>query len=130
MAGKMSTFTKKRIFADVRELKEDASSEYVAEPLEDNIFEWHFTIKGPKGTDFEGGIYHGRILLPTDYPFKPPNIVFLTVSFSRTSFFLLLIFFFQFYLLRAHFFLIGENAPLHPSLYFSHFLLSFFRYFL
>mmetsp|Transcript_7450 Transcript_7450/g.8852 ORF Transcript_7450/g.8852 Transcript_7450/m.8852 type:complete len:449 (+) Transcript_7450:94-1440(+) len=78
MAGKMSTFTKKRIFADVRELKEDASSEYVAEPLEDNIFEWHFTIKGPKGTDFEGGIYHGRILLPTDYPFKPPNIVFLT----------------------------------------------------
>jgi ubiquitin-conjugating enzyme E2 J1 len=30
------------------------------------------------GTDFEGGIYHGRILLPAEYPFKPPNIVFLT----------------------------------------------------
>lgn len=31
-----------------------------------------------QGTDFEGGFYHGRILLPIDYPFKPPNIVFLT----------------------------------------------------
>ena len=38
----------------------------------------HFTIRGAEGTDFEGGVYHGRILLPTDYPFKPPNIVFLT----------------------------------------------------
>jgi hypothetical protein len=23
----------------------------------------HFTIRGAKGTDFEGGIYHGRILV-------------------------------------------------------------------
>ena len=31
-----------------------------------------------KGTDFEGGVYHGRILLPSEYPMKPPNIIFLT----------------------------------------------------
>lgn len=43
------------------------------------MFEWHFTIRGPPDTPFEGGQYHGRILLPADYPFKPPNIVFLTV---------------------------------------------------
>ena len=30
------------------------------------------------GTAFEGGIYHGRILLPVDYPFKPPNFMLLT----------------------------------------------------
>ena len=41
----------------------------------------HFTIRGPKDTAFEGGVYHGRILLPSEYPFKPPNIVFLTVSY-------------------------------------------------
>ena len=40
----------------------------------------HFTIRGADGTDFEGGYYHGRILLPAEYPFKPPNIVFLTPS--------------------------------------------------
>jgi len=31
-----------------------------------------------KDSDFEGGIYHGRIILPSEYPFKPPNIAFLT----------------------------------------------------
>jgi ubiquitin-conjugating enzyme E2 J1 len=49
-----------------------------AEPLEDDIFEWHFAIYGAEGTAFEGGIYHGRILLPVDYPFKPPNFMLLT----------------------------------------------------
>ena len=40
----------------------------------------HFTIRGADDTDFAGGVYHGRILLPPEYPFKPPNIVFLTPS--------------------------------------------------
>lgn len=47
--------------------------------LQDNLFEWHFTIRGPKDTEFEGGVYHGRILFPSDYPYRPPDIVFLTV---------------------------------------------------
>ena len=40
---------------------------------------WHFTIRGPPDTDFEGGIYHGRISLPPEYPLKPPSIFLLTV---------------------------------------------------
>lgn len=68
----------KRIMADVRELEKHPSSRYWAEPLEENFFEWHFTIRGPTGSHFEGGMYHGRILLPAEYPFKPPNIVFMT----------------------------------------------------
>jgi len=70
----------RRIQADIRELSIDPSDQYAASPLEDDMFEWHFTIRGAPDTDFEGGIYHGRILLPKDYPFKPPNIVFLTPS--------------------------------------------------
>lgn len=42
------------------------------------MFVWHFTIRGAAQTDFEGGIYHGKILLPAEYPFKPPNIMFTT----------------------------------------------------
>ena len=78
----------KRILADVRELQTHPSSRYFAAPLEDNMFEWHFTIRGPADSAFADGVYHGRILLPTDYPFKPPNIVFLTVSvkFNLTNF--------------------------------------------
>ena len=70
----------RRIQADIRELSIDPSDQYHAAPLEHDMFEWHFTIRGASGTDFEGGVYHGRILLPPEYPFKPPNIVFLTPS--------------------------------------------------
>lgn len=68
----------KRIMADVKELHKHPSSRYYAAPLESDIFEWHFTIRGPEDTPFAGGIYHGRIILPAEYPFKPPNFVFLT----------------------------------------------------
>jgi len=70
----------RRIQADIRELSLDPSDRYHAAPLENDMFEWHFTIRGADGTDFEGGYYHGRIILPPEYPFKPPNIVFLTPS--------------------------------------------------
>jgi len=35
-------------------------------------------MRGPKNTEFEGGVYHGKIILPADYPLKPPDIIFLT----------------------------------------------------
>mmetsp|Transcript_0 Transcript_0/g.1 ORF Transcript_0/g.1 Transcript_0/m.1 type:complete len:390 (+) Transcript_0:35-1204(+) len=70
----------RRIKADIRELSIDPSDQYHAAPLEHDMFEWHFTIRGAPDTDFAGGVYHGRILLPPEYPFKPPNIVFLTPS--------------------------------------------------
>ena len=68
----------RRIQADVRELARAPSSQYFAVPNEENIFEWDFVVRGPPDSDFERGLYHGRILLPAEYPFKSPNIVFLT----------------------------------------------------
>ena len=68
----------KRLMREAQELKE-ATSDYFAQPLSDNLFEWHFTVRGPADTEFEGGIYHGRIILPTNYPMKPPHIIVLTV---------------------------------------------------
>lgn len=67
----------KRLMKEAQELSE-ATEQYYAQPLEDNLFEWHFTIRGPSDTDFGGGIYHGRIVLPPDYPMKPPSIILLT----------------------------------------------------
>jgi ubiquitin-conjugating enzyme E2 J1 len=67
----------RRIHADIKEMQKDPSDQYYAMPLDDNLFDWHFTLRGPEDTEFEGGVYHGRIILPAEYPFKPPNIVFL-----------------------------------------------------
>lgn len=67
----------KRLMREAVELAEP-TDEYSAYPLEDNLFEWHFTVRGPPNTEFEEGIYHGRIILPTQYPMKPPDIILLT----------------------------------------------------
>ena len=45
-----------------------------------NLFEWHFTLRGVKGSDYENGLYHGKIILPEEYPLKAPDLVFLTKS--------------------------------------------------
>ncbi|KAF9562170.1 UBC-like protein [Agrocybe pediades] len=68
----------KRIMQEARELANDPCTDYSAAPLEDDIFEWHCTLRGPAGTEFEGGLYHFRILLPAEYPFRPPSIMILT----------------------------------------------------
>jgi len=67
----------KRLMREAQELK-DATELFYAQPIEDNLFEWHFTIRGPSDSDFDGGVFHGRILLPPEYPMKPPSIMFLT----------------------------------------------------
>tara|TARA_B100000767_G_scaffold166730_1_gene156125 strand:+ start:783 stop:1886 length:1104 start_codon:yes stop_codon:yes gene_type:complete len=75
----------KRILREQREMlasDEDENESWCvhAEMCEDDIFEWHFAIMGAEGSEFEGGIYHGRILLPPEYPFKPPSFMLLTPS--------------------------------------------------
>ncbi|CAE6404246.1 unnamed protein product [Rhizoctonia solani] len=68
----------KRILQEAKELLNDPSHEYSAGPLENDIFEWHATLRGAPDTEFEGGLYHCRILLPAEYPFRPPSIMLLT----------------------------------------------------
>uniref|UniRef100_T1E491 Ubiquitin-conjugating enzyme E2 J1 n=1 Tax=Crotalus horridus TaxID=35024 RepID=T1E491_CROHD len=69
----------KRLMKEAAELKE-ATDHYHAQPLEDNLFEWHFTVRGPPDSEFDGGVYHGRIVLPPEYPMKPPSIILLTAN--------------------------------------------------
>lgn len=59
-------------------MQTNPSDHFMSLPLEENIFEWQFAIRGPRDSEFEGGIYHGRIQLPAEYPFKPPSFMLLT----------------------------------------------------
>ena len=43
-----------------------------------NILEWHFVIHGGENTLYQGGMYHGMLIFPPEYPFSPPMILFLT----------------------------------------------------
>lgn len=68
----------KRIQRELKEISESPSRHWTAGPAEDDMFEWHFAVRGPPGTDFEGGIYTGRFALPINYPMAPPSVTLLT----------------------------------------------------
>ncbi|KNC79709.1 hypothetical protein SARC_07903 [Sphaeroforma arctica JP610] len=40
----------------------------------------HYCIRGPEDSPYVGGYYHGKILFPKDYPYKPPGIMMVTPS--------------------------------------------------
>lgn len=66
---------------EASELATNPSTDYHATPLEDNLFEWHFTLRGPpEPSPYANGLYHGRIVLPSTYPLRPPSFRFLTPS--------------------------------------------------
>ncbi|CAJ0754920.1 5900_t:CDS:2, partial [Entrophospora sp. SA101] len=52
----------------------------IAKPLENNILEWHYVIRGPQDTPYHNGEYHGVLQFPVEYPFKPPSIRMTTPS--------------------------------------------------
>jgi len=51
-----------------------------ATPDENDILIWNFLIRGPPDSPYHGGEYHGVIMFPSEYPFKPPGIKMLTPS--------------------------------------------------
>jgi len=73
--------TIKRILREAQELSSSPSPDYHAAPASDSdLFDWHFTLRGPPSSAFAGGIYHGRIVLPPTYPLRPPMFRFLNPS--------------------------------------------------
>ena len=81
----MNNLNMQRIMKEKREIEANPPTQFTLYPLHDDLFEWHFTLTGPVDTDYEGGLYHGRIILPKNFPLSPPDIIFMTVVLQLLS---------------------------------------------
>lgn len=69
----------KRIAKELEECRQDTQSGVSLELNNENDLT-HLTgyFKGPPGTPYEGGLFQVDINIPNEYPFKPPQMKFLT----------------------------------------------------
>ena len=59
--------------------KENKDDCFIVSPIdESNIYTWSIKFKGPKDSPYERGIFHLKVDFPNDYPFKYPQIKFIT----------------------------------------------------
>ncbi|KZT70844.1 ubiquitin-conjugating enzyme E2 6 [Daedalea quercina L-15889] len=70
----------KRLTKEYMTMQRDPPPFVWAVPEEKNILTWNYLIRGPPDSPFAGGEYHGVLLFPSEYPFKPPGIKMLTPS--------------------------------------------------
>jgi ubiquitin-conjugating enzyme E2 D len=71
----------KRIARELRDIEQSGITNCFAGPETENIFRWTATIIGPDDCPYSGGIFRLEIQFPVDYPFKPPQIKFITRVF-------------------------------------------------
>ncbi|KIK55277.1 hypothetical protein GYMLUDRAFT_48000 [Collybiopsis luxurians FD-317 M1] len=75
-----SKAAQKRLNKEFVAMQRDPPPFIWAVPDEKNILTWNYIIRGPPDSPFAGGEYHGVLLFPSEYPFKPPGIKMLTPS--------------------------------------------------
>lgn len=68
----------KRLREELIKVKTAPPPGVIAEPDESNILKWFYVIRGPSETPFEGGVYIGKLIFPSEYPMKAPSIHMLT----------------------------------------------------
>uniref|UniRef100_A0A1I8H1R5 E2 ubiquitin-conjugating enzyme n=1 Tax=Macrostomum lignano TaxID=282301 RepID=A0A1I8H1R5_9PLAT len=67
-----------RIFRELRTMQSEPLPNVAAGPIDEDLLTWRGVIVGPAGTPYENGQFDLRIQFPSDYPFKPPKLQFLT----------------------------------------------------
>ncbi|GFN91760.1 ubiquitin-conjugating enzyme e2 j2 [Plakobranchus ocellatus] len=71
---KVNSTATARLKQDFMRIMKDPVPYIQAAPLPSNILEWHYIVEGPENSAYEGGLYHGKLVFPREFPFKPPSI--------------------------------------------------------
>ena len=71
----------KRLGHDLKGLAQDAPEGIEAKPLDSCYYHWQASITGPVGSPYEGGVFYLYLKVPMLYPFRPPEVRFLTKIF-------------------------------------------------
>ena len=73
----MSDPIRNRVMKEYNDLiKDKKNSAVLVKMVGDDIHHWKGRIKGPIDTCYQGGIFDIDIIIPPDYPFKPPKMKF------------------------------------------------------
>ena len=72
----MSDPIRNRVMKEYSDLNKDKSNAVQVKMVGDDIHHWKGIIKGPIDTCYQGGIFEIDIIIPPDYPFKPPKMKF------------------------------------------------------
>jgi ubiquitin-conjugating enzyme E2 J2 len=75
---KLSILTERRINNEIKELYKKKIENIQVLPDENDKLIFYFLFKGKDKTDYEGGYYIGKIILPSDYPMNPGDFMILT----------------------------------------------------
>ena len=65
-----------RIKKEYQDLQKEKNSNVQVKLVNNDIRHWKGRIKGPIDTCYQGGIFDVDIIIPNDYPFKPPKMKF------------------------------------------------------
>ena len=65
-----------RIKKEYQDLQKEKNSNVQVKLVNNDIRHWKGRIKGPIDTCYQGGIFDVDIIIPNEYPFKPPKMKF------------------------------------------------------
>ena len=69
-----------RLQKELKLLNKDPVPGIIARPNPSNMLEWHYLLDGAVDSPYAGGRYHGKVVFPSQYPFRPPDIMMVTPS--------------------------------------------------